>query len=116
MMRILILSLLLSAQPAFAEGFRTVSSRDGFLRLVEGRKLKQFLISMRFDDLGQIKGWAWGRPVLGNWYWQDRRLCKRVFFGTTDKGEFCVQVRSDGHTVLFIPKKGEGKIEEFTLK
>ena len=113
---LILLAALLSAQPAFAESFRRVTSVGGFFQLVEGRKLSKFLMSIRFDNLGQIKGWAWGRPVLGNWRWEGTKLCKRVYIGTSDQGESCVQVRSDGYTVLFIPNKGEGKIEEFRLK
>lgn len=117
MLRILILSIaLLSVSPAFAAGFRTITDRDDFLKAVEGRQLKQFLVWLRFDDLGQVKGWALGRPVLGNWYWQGKELCKRVFYGTTDKGEFCVKVRFDGQTMIFIPDPRDGEIEEFRVK
>ncbi|MBR9650190.1 dihydrodipicolinate reductase [Thalassovita aquimarina] len=117
MIRTLILSLaLLSVAPAHAAGFRTITDRSSFLELIEGRKLTKFLYTMRFSELGQIKGWAWGRPILGNWYWQNRQLCKRVFIGTSDQGEFCVTVRFDGETMIFVPKPGDGEIEEFRVK
>ncbi|CUH63301.1 hypothetical protein TG4357_00590 [Thalassovita gelatinovora] len=101
--------------PTFASGFSTLNTRDSFLQMVEGRKLRQFLVWIRFDDLGQIKGRAWGRPVLGNWYWQDEKLCQRMFWGTADKGKSCVKVRIGAERVLFIPDKGGGQIEEYIL-
>lgn len=117
MIRILILSIaLLGAHPAFAAGFKTIKDRSSFFALVEGRELTKFLVWISFDKLGQVKGHAWGRPVMGYWRWEGRKLCKRVFYGTTDRGEGCVEVRSDGRKVVFIPEKGEGKIEEFGLK
>ncbi|WP_323784000.1 hypothetical protein [Thalassovita sp.] len=110
-----LLVALLCTLPTFASGFSALNDRDSFLQMIEGRKLRQFLVWIRFDTLGQIKGRAWGRPVLGNWYWQDKKLCKRVFWGTTDKGETCVKVRIGADRVLFIPDKGEGQIEEYIL-
>lgn len=117
MIRALILSIaLLGAHPVFAVGFVTINDRDGFFKLVEGRQLTKFFVRISFDELGQVKGHAWGRPVMGYWRWEGQQLCKRIFYGTSDQGENCVEVRSDGQEVLFIPNKGEGKIEEYSLK
>lgn len=103
-------------QPAQAEGFFTVKDRQDFLEQMDGKYIQQAGRWMRFDDLGQVKGRVWGRPLLGNWEWRDDQLCKRVFHGTIDQGESCGIVRSSGATLYIVPDKGMGPRERYSIQ
>lgn len=92
-----------------------MKDRDDFLKQMQGKTISQFGRWMRFDDLGQVKGRVWGRPLMGNWDWRDGQLCKRVFHGTIDQGETCGLVRSSGATLLIIPDKGQGPQERYQI-
>ena len=102
--------------PAQAEGFFTVKDRQDFLEQMQGKYISQSGRWMRFDDLGQVKGRVWGRPLLGNWEWKDGQLCKRIFHGTMDQGESCGIVRSSGVTLYIVPDKGRGERERYSIK
>ncbi|MCG7494913.1 hypothetical protein [Thalassobius sp. Cn5-15] len=100
---------------AQAEGFFTMKDREDFLLQMSGKYISQTGLWMRFDDLGQVKGRVWGRPLLGNWEWRDGQLCKRVFYGTIDQGETCGIVRSSGATLYIVPDKGRGERERYSI-
>ncbi|WP_321830229.1 hypothetical protein [Thalassovita sp.] len=103
-------------QPAQAEGFFTMKDRSDFLQQMQGKYISQSGLWMRFDDLGQVKGRVWGRPLLGNWQWKDGQLCTRIFHGTIDQGDFCGVVRSSGATLYIVPDKGRGERQRYNIK
>ena len=73
-------AILLSGQ-VVADGFRTISEKDTFLSLVEGRELSRFGIRLDVLDSGRIEGRAFGREVTGAWNWQQGYFCRDLSYG-----------------------------------
>lgn len=107
---------LLTAAPALADGFATVSKKSDFLSLVDGRDLKRFGIKLNVMSDGRITGDAFGREVQGAWEWQQGYFCRDLYWGSRDLGPNCQRVEVQDGTLRFIADRGQGDSAEFALK
>ncbi|WP_297772234.1 dihydrodipicolinate reductase [uncultured Roseovarius sp.] len=104
------------ASPALAEGFATVTERERFVSLIEGRDLTRFGITINVTRDGQIKGRAFGRDVTGAWRWNGDYFCRDLYWGSTDLGPNCQAVRVQGSTMRFISDQGAGRYADLNLR
>ncbi|TCO69625.1 dihydrodipicolinate reductase [Rhodovulum euryhalinum] len=107
---------MLTAAPAFAESFRPVESRSGFLSLVDGKSLKRLGISLAVTPGGEIRGEAFGRRVTGAWRWDGKYFCRDLSFGNRDIGPNCQLVLVNGRTVRFVADKGAGEHADLRIE
>lgn len=115
---LLILSLLVfgAANPSAAEGFRVVQDRDNFLNLVNGRQLTRLGIRLNVTNAGQIQGRAFGKPVTGQWRWENGYFCRSLFHGQKNLGPNCQEVRISGNRIRFTSDRGAGIYADLTLR
>ncbi|MFW5641492.1 MAG: dihydrodipicolinate reductase [Roseicyclus sp.] len=106
----------LTATAAASEQFSTVSSRDGFVALVQGRELQRFGIRLNVTPDGEIAGRAFGTPVTGRWDWEDGYFCRDLFYGERDLGFNCQLVQVNGDTMRFTADQGAGQFADLTLR
>ena len=103
-------------EQAAAEGFQPVRDENTFIEVVEGRDLTRFGITLEVTSAGQIRGRAFGTPVTGQWRWQDGYFCRDLFWGDTDLGANCQEVRVQGDRVRFISDRGQGMYADLSLR
>ena len=108
-------AILLSGQVE-ADGFRTVTDRESFLNLIQGRELTRLGIRLDVLSSGEIDGRAFGRTVSGKWQWNSGYFCRDLFFGSQDLGPNCQLVLVNGNTVRFIADKGSGDSADLILR
>ena len=106
----------MTATSAASEQFSTVSSRDGFVALVQGRELQRFGIRLTVTADGQIVGRAFGLRVTGEWEWDGGYFCRDLFYGQQDLGFNCQLVQVSGDTVRFTSDQGAGQFADLTLR
>lgn len=112
----LALSALANSEPASAEGFSTVTSRDSFVRMIEGRELRRFGIRLTVTPDGRITGRAFGTEVSGAWNWNGGYFCRDLYFGNEDLGFNCQTVEVAGQTLRFTSDQGTGDYADLTLR
>jgi hypothetical protein len=105
-----------STGPAFAEEFSTLTNRDGFVSLIEGRELRRFGISLTVTPDGAISGRAFGTPVSGAWTWNGGYFCRDLYFGSENLGFNCQTVEVSGETLRFTSDQGTGDQADLTLR
>lgn len=107
--------LALIACPALAEPLSPVTDRDSFLALVEGRTLSHVGVKLVVDATGQITGHAFGRPVTGEWTWQDRYFCRSMEWGDDPVPYNCQTVDRVGDRLRFKSDHGTGEEAKLRL-
>ena len=105
-----------TANTAMAEEFSTLTTRDSFVRLVEGRELSRFGIRLTVTPDGQIVGRAFGTRVTGAWNWNEGYFCRDLYFGSEDLGFNCQVVEVSGETLRFTSDQGAGEFADLTLR
>lgn len=93
-----------------------VTDRQDFERLVVGKNLTIFGISVKVTPSGAIDGRAYGRNVSGKWQWKDGYFCRDLYWGERDLGPNCQEVRVDGSTVRFTSDRGSGRSADLTMR
>jgi hypothetical protein len=106
---------LLNATAAISEEFQTISDRQSFLALVNGKQLTRLGIKLDVLSSGQIEGRAFGKPVKGQWDWKNGHFCRDLHFGDTDLGPNCQVVKANGRTLRFIADQGRGDHADLRL-
>ena len=101
---------------AASEQFSTVSSRDTFVALVEGRELRRLGIRLTVTGDGQIIGRAFGTQVTGQWQWDGGYFCRDLFHGQRDLGFNCQLVQVNGTTIRFTSDQGTGQFADLNLQ
>ncbi len=107
---------LLAADTAVAEQFRPVRDQSTFVNVIEGRNLTRFGIRLEVTPEGEIRGDAFGRPVRGEWRWQDGFFCRDLYWGERDLGPNCQEVQMNGETLRFISDRGAGIYADLRLR
>ena len=101
---------------AMAEQFDTVTSRDGFVGLIDGREMQRLGIRLTVTPEGQIIGRAFGIAVTGAWSWDGAYFCRDLFWGERDLGYNFQQVQVQGETLRFTSDQGTGDFADLTLR
>ena len=102
------------ATPAVA--FERITSVQEFAQTVVGRELTRFGITLQVTPDGAIQGRGFGRPVSGEWRWENGLFCRDMDWGSTDIGYNCQAVLRDGNRVRFIADQGQGDSADFRLR
>jgi len=103
------------ATPALAE-FQTITSRDAFVNLVDGKTLTRTLVKLNVLPNGQISGKGASWPVTGKWTWENGYLCRSLYWGGDDMGYNCQEVKTNGQKVRITSDKGAGRSADFRLR
>jgi hypothetical protein len=101
---------------SLAEAFQVVQDRERFMSLVNGRQLTRLGISLNVTGAGQIQGRAFGKPVSGQWRWENGFFCRTLFHGQRDMGPNCQEVRINGNKIRFTSDRGTGQYADLTLR
>jgi hypothetical protein len=104
------------AAPATAEQFQPLRDQAAFVATVTGRALTRFGIRLEVSPTGEIRGSAFGQPVTGAWRWSEGYFCRDLFWGGSDLGPNCQEVRVRGDTVRFISDRGAGIYADLQLR
>lgn len=100
---------------AFAE-LSKIETRQEFVDAIQGKHLTLFAIKLNVTPEGQIDGRAYGRDVSGQWQWQNGYFCRDLYWGQTDLGPNCQEVRVDGNTIRFTSDKGAGRYADLKMR
>ncbi|MDU8943830.1 dihydrodipicolinate reductase [Ovoidimarina sediminis] len=96
--------------------FQRVESLDTFLQIINAGNLRRFGITLEVLDNGRIEGSAFGRKVTGAWEWRDGYFCRELFWGRTELGANCQEVKITGNTVRFTSDRGEGDFADLKVR
>ncbi|MEM6593827.1 MAG: dihydrodipicolinate reductase [Pseudomonadota bacterium] len=118
-MRILFLLGTLAAlvmTPFGALAFEKVDTKDEFLSIVGGKTLRLTGIRVQVTPAGEITGRAFGRGVSGAWQWRDGYFCRSLYWGSTDLGPNCQEVRAEGSKIRFTSDRGAGRYADLNIR
>ena len=109
---------LISLVPEFAtsQTSQWVKEEHKFIILIDGKKLKRFLIELSVETDGTITGTGAGTNVTGSWNWQDNYFCRNLSWGSRDLGYDCQKVELRGQKLFFTSDRGRGSTAGFTIR
>ena len=93
-----------------------IKDEDRFINLIDGKKLKRFLIELSVQTDGTITGMGAGTDVTGNWSWQDNYFCRNLSWGNRDLGSDCQKVELKDQKLFFTSDKGRGVTAGFSIR
>ncbi len=96
--------------------FKKVVSEDEFLDVTSGKAMTLMGISVFVTRDGKIGGKAFGREVSGKWQWQNGFFCRDLYWGETDFGPNCQEVRVNKNKIRFASDRGAGRSAVLTLR
>ena len=115
-MRLLIAALALSFLSVPAQAFERITDGSEFTRLVDGRALTRFGITLQVTPQGMVQGDGLGWPVTGEWRWQNGLFCRTLDWGGSDLGYNCQTVLRNGDRLRFVADEGRGQSADFRLR
>ena len=101
---------------AAAQTNEWVKDEDRFINLIDGKKLKRFLIELSVQTDGTIIGMGAGTDVTGNWNWQDNYFCRNLSWGNRDLGSDCQKVELKDQKLFFTSDQGRGATAGFSIR
>ena len=101
---------------AAAQTSEWIKEEDRFINLIDGKKLKRFLIELSVQTDGTITGMGAGTDVTGNWNWQDNYFCRNLSWGNRDLGSDCQKVELKDQKLFFTSDKGRGATAGFSIR
>jgi hypothetical protein len=114
---VLLLSTLGLAVPSLAMAdTQPIQSRDAFVSLINGKALTRLGITLNVAPNGKITGRAFGKPVTGDWNWQQTYFCRTLYFGGDNLGSTCTTVEKRGEVLRFTTEKGKGDYADLRLR
>ena len=93
-----------------------ITEEDRFINLIDGKKLKRFLIELSVQTDGTITGMGAGTDVTGNWNWQDNYFCRNLSWGNRDLGSDCQKVELKDQKLFFTSDQGRGTTAGFSIR
>ncbi len=107
---LLALAASFSFQPvSFADEKTRIATEQEFREIgVEKKLVYKFGEYVIVHDDGTLSGYFSGKPLSGNWSWEDGYYCRTVSLGGKDLGHDCQIVELSGNRLNFIRKKGKG--------
>ena len=100
-----------AAQAEFAK----IEDVDAFRAAVEGKVLKRPFVTLEVSPGGEISGKGLRWPVTGNWQWQDGYFCRDLYWGESELGYNCQEVRLNGGKIRFRSDRGTGDYADFSI-
>lgn len=101
---------------ATAQTSQWIKQEDKFVILIDGKKLKRFLIELSVKTDGTITGTGAGADVTGSWNWQDNYFCRNLSWGNRDLGYDCQKVELRDQKLFFTSDRGRGTTAGFTIR
>ena len=92
-----------------------ISSQSDFLRLIAGKTLSRPLIKIEVSEDGSISGKGARWAVTGDWMWRDGFFCRSLYWGGSELGYNCQEVRTSEGRVRFTSDRGAGDSADFKL-
>ena len=92
-----------------------ISSQSDFLRLIAGKTLSRPLIKIEVSEDGSISGKGARWAVTGAWMWRDGFFCRSLYWGGSELGYNCQEVRASEGRVRFTSDRGAGDSADFKL-
>ena len=95
-----------------------ISDRSDFMNTIDGRDLRigMFGLSLVVTDDGRIEGKALGRPITGQWSWQDGFFCRDIMWGEREIPYNCQLVEAADDRIRFTTDRGAGNSASFNLR
>ena len=93
-----------------------IKEENRFINLIDGKKLKRFLIELSVQTDGTITGMAAGTDVTGNWNWQDNYFCRNLSWGNRYLGSDCQKVELKDQKLFFTSDQGRGATAGFSIR
>ena len=93
-----------------------INKEERFLEIIDGKKLKRFLIELSVEKDGTIYGTGAGRPVTGSWQWSGEYFCRNLIWGEKDLGTDCQKIELRGQKLYFIANQGSGEQAGFLVE
>ena len=93
-----------------------VETLDTFLKIINAGNLRRFGIRLEVEGDGSITGIAFGRKITGAWEWRDGYFCRELFWGSTELGANCQEVKITGNTVRFTSDRGSGDFADLKVR
>jgi hypothetical protein len=93
-----------------------IKTKQEFMQTVVGKDLTILGIRVNVSPDGAIGGRAYGRQVRGSWQWQGGYFCRDLYWGKTDLGPNCQEVRLHGNKVRFTSDRGTGQYADLTIR
>ena len=105
-----------AAVPAYA--MDAISDRSDFMNTIDGRDLRigMYGLSLVVTDDGRIEGKALGRPITGQWTWQDGFFCRDIMWGEREIPYNCQLVEAANDRMRFTTDRGAGNSASFNLR
>ncbi|MFA3919518.1 dihydrodipicolinate reductase [Ruegeria sp. 2012CJ15-1] len=103
------------AVPAYAD-FAQVRNEAQFKAIVSGKILTRPLIKLQVSPDGKISGTGLRWAVEGNWNWQNGYFCRDLYWGGSDLGYNCQEVRVRNGKIRFTSDRGKGDFADFRLR
>ncbi|MEM7491471.1 MAG: dihydrodipicolinate reductase [Pseudomonadota bacterium] len=113
-MRLFLIALLALPLPAHAAD--RITSREGFLSIVEGRRLVGDGVSLTVQPNGQITGRGFGLRVSGSWTWENEMFCRTLETTLRDFPRDCQTVERRGGFLRFQANQGAGDIADLRVE
>lgn len=96
-------------QVSAADEKTRIETEQEFREIAVGKKLVykigEYVIA---HDDGTMSGYFGGKPLSGNWNWEDGYYCRTGKLGGKSLGQDCQIVELSGNKLTFIRKKGKG--------
>lgn len=103
------------ATPASAD-FAKVNAAKDFKAIVAGKTLTRPMVKLEVSPEGAISGMGLTWEVTGNWTWRDGYFCRDLYWGGSDLGYNCQEVRVNGGKIRFTSDRGSGQFADFRLR
>lgn len=103
------------ALPALAD-FAKVQNEAQFKQIVAGKTLTRPLVKLQVSPEGTISGKGLRWPVEGSWNWQNGYFCRDLYWGGSELGYNCQEVRVRGGKIRFTSDRGKGDFADFRLR
>ena len=92
-----------------------INSETDFVRLIVGKTLSRPLVKIEVSGDGNISGRGALWEVTGGWMWQDGFFCRSLYWGGSELGYNCQEVRANEGRARFTSDRGVGASADFKL-
>ena len=105
------------AETTAANAFTKIDRAEEFVNAVKGKELTRTGIRLTVTPGGQSVGRAFGRPVTGDWTWENGYFCRELSWGGDPIPYNCQLVEARGEDRLrFTVDQGSGDSASFRLQ
>ncbi len=108
--------LMISLASTAGAEFAKIDNKAAFTQVVSGKTLTRPLVKLQVSPQGAISGKGMRWDVTGQWTWQNGYFCRDLYWGGSDLGHNCQEVRINGDSIRFTSDRGRGQYADFRLR